>query len=49
VRQQWEVPANLHNAVSQQAILLKPGLANLAGKFFMEYLKSPATINIIQK
>jgi molybdate transport system substrate-binding protein len=45
----WEVPANLHNPVSQQAILLKPGLANLAAKNFMEYLKSPPAINIMQK
>jgi|APSaa5957512622_1039677.scaffolds.fasta_scaffold11606_2 molybdate transport system substrate-binding protein len=44
----WEVPLSLHDPVSQQAILLKQGLANFAAKQFLAYLKSSAAKTIMQ-
>ena len=44
----WEVPASLHDPVSQQAILLKPGLTKFAAKQFLAYLKSSAAKTIMQ-
>ena len=44
----WEVPASLHDPVSQQAILLRPGQAKPAAKQFLAYLKSSAAKTIMQ-
>lgn len=44
----WAVPASMHDPVYQQAILLKPGLANSAAKQFLEYLRGFAAKKIIQ-
>ncbi|HIK58708.1 MAG TPA: molybdate ABC transporter substrate-binding protein, partial [Nitrospinaceae bacterium] len=44
----WVVPANMHDPVNQQAILLKPGLDNSAAKQFLEYLRGPASKKIIR-
>ena len=44
----WEVPAEMHDPVSQQAILLKPGLANSAAKQFLQYLKGSAAREVMQ-
>ncbi|MBT3365764.1 MAG: molybdate ABC transporter substrate-binding protein [Nitrospina sp.] len=45
---QWEVPSSLHKPISQQAILLKTGLNNIAANQFLKYLKGPASIKIIK-
>jgi len=44
----WEVPSSLYDPVSQQAILLKPGLANSAAKQFLQYLKGSAAKKIMR-
>jgi molybdate transport system substrate-binding protein len=44
----WPVPLSMHNPISQQAILLKPGRNNSAAKNFLEYLRGPNAKNIIQ-
>jgi molybdate transport system substrate-binding protein len=42
------VPSSLHKPISQQAILLKTGLNNIAANQFLKYLKGPASIKIIK-
>lgn len=44
----WEVPVDMHEPILQQAILLKPGLANSSAKQFMEYVKGSAAKKIIR-
>lgn len=44
----WEVPPDLHDPVSQQAILLQPGRANSAAKQFLKYLQGAAAKKIMQ-
>lgn len=43
----WVVPASHYNPLNQQAILLKAGEANQAARDFLEFLKSPAALEII--
>ncbi|MBT5028201.1 MAG: molybdate ABC transporter substrate-binding protein [Nitrospinaceae bacterium] len=45
----WDIPIHMHDPVTQQAILLKPGRGNLAAQQFMEYLKSPSAKNIMKQ
>lgn len=43
----WVVPASYYNALNQQVILLKAGETNQAARDFLEFLKSPAALEII--
>jgi molybdate transport system substrate-binding protein len=45
----WTVPANLHTAIDQQAVLLKPAAADPAARAFMSFLKSAEAKGIIRK
>jgi molybdate transport system substrate-binding protein len=45
----WIVPADLHEPIEQQAILLKTGQDNPAAKAFMAYLKGPQAKAIIRR
>ena len=45
---QWEVTSSMHDPISQQAILLKPGVKNSAAKQFLKYLKGSASIKVMQ-
>ncbi|MEW5684196.1 MAG: molybdate ABC transporter substrate-binding protein [Pseudomonadota bacterium] len=45
----WVVPANLHTAIDQQAVLLKPAAADPAARAFMSYLKGAEARAIIRK
>lgn len=47
--QWWLVPANLHAPINQQAMLLTKGENNAAAKAFLEFLHSPAALNIIRE
>ncbi len=44
----WEIPADHHEPVLQQAILLKPGLSNSSAKQFLKFLKGQVSKKIIQ-
>jgi molybdate transport system substrate-binding protein len=44
----WEVPAELYPALTQDAVLLKPGEANQAAKDFLAYLQSPEAVALIE-
>jgi molybdate transport system substrate-binding protein len=44
----WEVPIDMHEPISQQAILLNSGLANSSAKQFLKYLHSPVAKKIIR-
>jgi len=44
----WEVPVDQHEPILQQAILLKPGLANASAKQFLQYLQGSVSKKIIQ-
>lgn len=44
----WVVPADLHAPIRQDAVLLKTGEANPAAKAFVEYLKSPEAVAMIE-
>jgi molybdate transport system substrate-binding protein len=44
----WDVPENLHQPIAHQAILLNRG-NNPAAKAFLEFLKSPAGLAIIER
>ncbi len=44
----WEVPANLHAPIRQDAVLLKRGTANPAAKEFFLYLQSAKAKTIIE-
>mgnify|MGYP001299632779 FL=1 len=44
----WEVPADMHEPIFQQAILLKPGLNNFCAKQFLKYMNGSAAKNIIR-
>jgi molybdate transport system substrate-binding protein len=43
----WEIPANYHGPIAQQAVLLKNGEDNPAAKAFLEFLKSPKAREVI--
>jgi molybdate transport system substrate-binding protein len=45
----WVVPANLHNEIAQDAVLLKTGANNEAAKAFLAFLKGPEARKIIEK
>jgi molybdate transport system substrate-binding protein len=44
----WEVPADMHEPILQQAILLKSGTDNSYAKQFLKYMNSPAAKKIIR-
>lgn len=44
----WDVPANLHAPIRQDAILLKHGVDNAAARAFLEFLQQPAARAIIK-
>ena len=44
----WKVPASLHTAIRQDAVLLKAGAQNAAATALLAYLKSPAAKAVIQ-
>ncbi|QLG89397.1 molybdate ABC transporter substrate-binding protein [Chitinibacter bivalviorum] len=43
----WLVPAQLHQPIKQDAVLLKAGQNNAAATAFLQYLKSPAAKKIM--
>jgi molybdate transport system substrate-binding protein len=45
---QWIVPAELHDPIVQDAVLLKTGEANPVASEFLEYLKSDGALAIIE-
>lgn len=45
----WEVPQSDYNPINQAAIITKRGENNQAAKSFMQYMKSPKAIEIIQR
>ena len=45
----WEVPADMHDPILQQAILLKSGLDNSYAKQFLKYMNGPAAKKVIRK
>lgn len=44
----WEVPANTHASLDQQAVLLARAADNAGARRFHEFLRSPAAMGIIQ-
>ena len=44
----WEVPADLHSPIRQDAVLLKRGATNRAATAFLLYLESPKAIALIE-
>jgi molybdate transport system substrate-binding protein len=44
----WIVPAELHEAIKQDAVLLKTGAENTAATGFLEFLKSDAAVAVIE-
>ena len=44
----WVVPANLHQALRQDAVLLAPGKTNAGAVAFLQYLKSDKALTIIR-
>jgi molybdate transport system substrate-binding protein len=47
-RQVWSVPQESYRAIRQNAVLLKVGEKNEAAKAFLDYLKSPAAVKVIE-
>ena len=45
----WELPAELYNPINQGAVITKRGAKNEAAIAFMDYMKSPRAIEIIQR
>lgn len=45
----WDVPAELHSPINQDAVLLKKGESNAAAVAFLDFLKSPVGKAIIAK
>ncbi len=45
----WVVPANLHETIAQNAVLLKTGANNEAAKAFLAFLKGPEARTVIEK
>jgi molybdate transport system substrate-binding protein len=45
----WIVPAELHEPIDQEVVLLQSAQANTAAKAFLAYLKSPAAQRIIRR
>lgn len=44
----WEIPAEMHDPIQQQAILLKPGLAKPSAKEFLNFLQGSASKEVMQ-
>jgi molybdate transport system substrate-binding protein len=44
----WDVPAELHNPIRQDAVLLRHGESNPAAAEFLRYLRSPAARLLVQ-
>ncbi|WP_082414719.1 molybdate ABC transporter substrate-binding protein, partial [Pseudomonas sp. NBRC 111144] len=44
----WIVPANLHDPIRQDAVLLDKGKDNAAAKALIEYLKGPKAAALIK-
>lgn len=44
----WIVPANLHDPIRQDAVILKKGAANPVAQAFIDYLKSPQAAEVIR-
>jgi molybdate transport system substrate-binding protein len=45
----WLVPESDHAPIDQEAILLKTGVANLAARGFLDFLKGPQAREIIKR
>jgi len=45
----WIVPANLHQPIDQQAVLLKTGARKPAARAFLQFLKGPEAKAIIRR
>ena len=45
----WIVPAKLHSAIAQDAVLLKTGAGNEAAKAFLAFLKGTEAREVIEK
>jgi molybdate transport system substrate-binding protein len=45
----WVVPANMHQTIAQDAVLLKTGASNEAAKAFLAFLKGPEARKVIEK
>jgi molybdate transport system substrate-binding protein len=46
---QWLVPQALHAPIEQQAVLLKAGENNAAARAFLDYLRGPEAVAIIER
>ena len=44
----WIVPAELHTPIAQDAVLLRTGQANPAARAFLDYLRSPEAVAVIE-
>ncbi len=44
----WDVPADLHTPIRQDAVLLKTGAENAAAKAFLDFLKGPEARKVIE-
>lgn len=45
----WDVPQHLYTPIRQDAVLLKHGNSNVAARAFLQYLRSPHAIQVIQR
>lgn len=45
----WVVPAKMHTAILQDAVLLKPGADSAAAKAFLAFLKDKQALTVIEK
>jgi molybdate transport system substrate-binding protein len=45
----WQVPADMHDPVDQQAVLLKTAEKNAAASAFLKFLKTPQAIAVIRE
>lgn len=44
----WDVPADLHEPILQDAVLLKTGADNAAARAFLDFLRSPEALEVIK-
>jgi molybdate transport system substrate-binding protein len=45
---QWEVPADLYSPIRQDAVLLTHGAENAAAQAFLDFLRSPQAVAVIE-
>jgi molybdate transport system substrate-binding protein len=45
----WIVPGNLYTAIRQDAVVLKTGAGNAAAQAFLEFLRSPEAVTVIER